>query len=308
MRYPEKLKDRATIGLICSSSAVSEENVRRCVAFIEKLGYKAVAADNLATNYAGFLAGKGAVRGYWINKMFADSGIDAIFCVRGGDGAGRVMPHLDLDLIKRNPKIFVGYSDVTCLHLALNQICDLVTFHGPMVSSNMLDHFDMETSESLFSAISTEDAYEFRNPEGYPIFILKEGKAKGDLIGGNMSVLSASIGTFYEINTENKILFLEEVKEPVDRLDRLVCHLLNAGKFQRCAGIILGQFKDCPNKGQPDYGVIECFADLLEGLGVPVVYNVQSGHDYPMMTLPLGAMCAIDTSARSVISFGKPAR
>lgn len=307
MKYPEKLKENATVGLISPSSAVSEERARQCVSFIEKLGYKAAAADNLATNYAGFLADKGDARGRWINKMFGDPGVDAIFCVRGGYGAARAMPYLDLELIKKNPKIFVGYSDVTCLHLALNQICGFVTFHGPMVSSNMLDHFDGETSESFFGAINASSAYEFKNPEGRPVSVLKEGKAEGVLTGGNLSLLSASIGTFYEVDAENKILFIEEVTESISRLDRYACHLLNSGKLRDCAGVILGQFKECFNEDRPDYGALECFADLMEGIDVPVVYNVQSGHDFPMMTLPLGAKCTIDTSAPSV-SFGAPVR
>jgi muramoyltetrapeptide carboxypeptidase len=258
VKYPKKLKDGAAVGLICCGSAVSGYRAGQCVSFIEKLGYKAVAADNLATDYAGFLADKGAVRGKWINKMFGDPGIDAVFCVRGGYGAAGAMPYIDLDLIKKNPKIFVGYSDVTCLHLALNQICGFVRFHGPMVSSNMLDNFDGETSESFFGAVNAGDAYEFKNPRGHPVSVLKEGKAEGVLVGGNLSLLSASVGTFYEVDTENKILFMEEVTESVGRLDRYARHLLNSGKLRNCAGIILGQFKECFNENRPDYGALEC--------------------------------------------------
>lgn len=307
MKYPKKLEAGATIGLICPSSAISAEREKQCKAVIESMGYKVKMADNLTTNYAGYMADKGDVRGRWINQMFADPEVDAIFCVRGGDAGSRAMEYLDLDMIKNNPKIFVGYSDVTSMHLAFTQKCGFVTFHGPMVSSNMVDEFDAETKESFYQALNADEAYEFKNPKGYEISVLKEGKAEGILTGGNLSLMSASIGTPYELDTKGKILFIEEVGESLSRLERTTYHLRNAGKFAECAGIILGQFTDCENKDVPSFTEIECYRDALEGLDIPVLYNVQSGHDYPMMTLPFGAKCTMDTAART-ISFAAPER
>ncbi|MEE0741893.1 MAG: LD-carboxypeptidase [Emergencia sp.] len=301
MRYPEKLKQGDTVGLICPSSAITTEKIGQCVKTMESLGYKVKTADNLDTDYAGYMAGTGKVRGEWINKMFADPEVKAIFCIRGGDGSSRVMEHLDYDLIRKNPKIFVGYSDVTNLHLALTQNCDLVTFHGPMVSSNIISDFDEETRNSLYKAIEADEEYEFENPAGFDIQVLKEGKAAGRLTGGNLSLLSASIGTPYEMDTKGKILFIEEVCEPMSKIEKWTYHLRNAGKLNDCAGIILGQFTKVVNDECPEYDVIQCMTDIFEGLDIPVIYNVQSGHGKPMMTLPMGALCTIDTQTGKII-------
>ena len=312
MKYPKKLEAGATIGLICPSSAVSAEREKQCKAVIEEMGYKVKMADNLTTNYAGYMADRGDVRGRWINAMFEDPEVDAVFCVRGGDAGSRAMEYLDLDMIRENPKIFVGYSDVTSMHLAFTQKCGFVTFHGPMVSSNMVDEFDEETRAGFFRALNAEEAYEFKNPTGCELDVLKEGKSKGGkaeglLTGGNLSLLTASIGTPYEVDTKGKIFFIEEVGETMNRVDRMVYQLRNSGKFKECEGILIGQFTDCTNKEAPDFTELDCFRDALEGLDIPVLFNIQSGHDYPMMTLPLGAMCSMDTVKRS-ISFAAPQR
>ncbi|MFT5874101.1 MAG: muramoyltetrapeptide carboxypeptidase [Clostridium sp.] len=307
MKYPKKLKNGATIGLICPSSPVSVERLLQCENVIKSLGYKVKIADNLTTNYAGYMAGDGAIRGKWINAMFADPQIDAIFCLRGGDAGSRAMEFLDLEMIKKNPKIFVGYSDITSMHLAFTQTCEFPTFHGPMVSSNMVENFDEETRESFFKALNANEAYEFKNTKGQELMVLKKGKATGELIGGNLALLASSIGTSYELDTKGKILFIEEVDEKMNRIERFAYQLRNSGKFNDCAGIILGQFIDCENKGMPKYTEIECFKDILRGIDVPVMYNIQSGHDYPMMTLTFGATCTMDTAAKT-ISFAAPER
>lgn len=300
MKYPAQLNKDDAVGLICSSSPVSEERAQQCSALIKSLGYRVKAAENLAINYGGYMAGEGPVRAAAVNQMFADPDVKAIFCVRGGDGGSRVMEHIDLSLIKRNPKIFVGYSDVTSLHVAINQACDLVTFHGPMVSSNMLEQFDAETSESFFSAINAAEDFDFKNPAGYELQVLKEGTAEGVLVGGNLSVISAGIGTYYEIDTKDKILFIEDVDEGVYRIERFAYQLRNAGKLKGAKGVLLGQFSNCDNKDMPDYDVIRCLQDILEGLDIPVMHNLQSGHGSPMMTLPLGSVCRMETASKKI--------
>jgi muramoyltetrapeptide carboxypeptidase len=300
MKYPKKLSKGATIGLICPSSPISKDRERKCKNVIKNLGYKVKVADNLTINYAGYMAGDGDLRGKWINTMFSDPDIDAIFCVRGGDAGSRVMEYLDLEMIKNNPKIFVGYSDVTSMHIAITQNCEFVTFHGPMVSSNMVDDFDPQTIDSFFSSINADSAYAFKNPKGYDFKVLKEGAATGQLLGGNLALLSASIGTPYELDSKDKIIFIEEVGETLPRIERFAYHLRNSGKFKDCAGIILGQFTDCTNKGMPSYSELHCFQDVLKDINIPVMYNIQSGHNYPMMTLPFGATCTIDTTKNTI--------
>ena len=301
MKYPKKLEKGGTVGLICPSSPISEERKIQCLDVIENLGYKVKAADNLTSNVGGYMAGSGKVRGEWINRMFADPEVDAIFCIRGGDGGTRAYEYIDIDIVRANPKIFVGYSDVTTMHLLFNQKADLVTFHGPMVSSNMVDSFDEETNESFFKTINAEAGFAFKNPEGVEIKTLKEGKAEGILTGGNLSLLSASIGTPYEVDTDGKILFIEEVAEPITKIEKWIYHLRNAGKFRQCKGVILGQFTEMENSDE-NYDYKCCIKDALEGLDIPVMYDIQSGHGQQIMTLPLGAVCKMDTTS-AIIAF-----
>ncbi|QHI71507.1 S66 peptidase family protein [Aminipila terrae] len=300
MKYPEKLAPGATIGLVCTSSAISREREAQCTEAIRQLGYKVKTADNLSQNLAGYMAGDGETRATWINCMFADPEVDAIFCIRGGDGGSRTIEYLDLKTIKANPKIFVGYSDVTSFHLIFNQICGFVTFHGPMVSSNMVDSFDDESRASLFQALNADAPYEFKNPDGYDLKVLQEGEGEGTLVGGNFALLGASMGTPYEVNTKGKILFIEEIGETMSRIDRLVYQLKNSCKLKECAGILLGQFTRCPNKDMPEYTELNIFKDALADLNIPVMYNIQAGHGQPNMTLPLGAHCIISTKTKTI--------
>lgn len=300
MKYPKKLQAGDTIGIICTSSAVSAARIGEMVEALEKLGYKVKTADNLDADLGGFMAGTGKVRGEWVNKMFADEEVDAIICARGGDGSSRIMEYLDYDVIRKNPKIFMGYSDVTNLHLALTKECGLVTFHGPMVSSNIVDDFDEETKNSFFEAVNAEGSYEFKNPKGVELGVLKEGKATGRLIGGNLSLLSASVGTPYALEGEGNIIFIEEVCEPLSKIEKWAHHLKNSGILKNCNGIILGQFTKVVNEDMAEYDVNACIADILSDVDVPIMYNVQSGHGKPMMTLPMGAMCTMDTASKTI--------
>lgn len=299
MIFPKKLKKGDTVGLVCTSSFIKTEKIGICVRTVESMGYKVKTADNLDKDYGGYMAGGGKLRAGQLNRMFEDNDVNAIFCVRGGYGSSRIMEYIDYDMVRKNPKIFVGYSDVTNLHIAFIQKCQMVTFHGPMVHSNMIENFDIETEKSLLKTINADSDIEFKNPEGFDIKILHKGKGEGRLTGGNLSLLSASIGTPYEIETEKSILFVEEVNEPIGKIEKWVWHLRDAGKLKKCNGIILGQFSEvrCSKVG---FDAIRCFYDALEGLDIPIFYNIQSGHGKPMMTLPLGTDCYMDSSSKSI--------
>jgi len=301
LKYPKKLKAGDTIGLLCPSSPTKPEREELCKAFVRDLGYKIKAADNLSASFGGYMAGTGEVRGKWINAMFADPEVNAIICIKGGSSSSRAMEFLDLETIKKNPKIFVGYSDITNFHTVINQFGGFVTFHGPMVSSNMLDNkFDEETKNSLFHALNADEDYDLEKPANTDISVIKPGKARGILAGGCLSLLCASVGTPYEIDTRGKIIFLEDVNEDVYRIDRFASQLRDSGKFRDCAGVLLGQFADCKNREKPEFTPVECLADILKDANVPVISNVQSGHGFPMMTLPFGAECSIDTVTKTV--------
>lgn len=297
MIYPKKLQKGATIGLVCPSSPVSVQRREQCISALENLGYKVKAAANLTENHGGYMAGSGKIRGQWINKMFSDPEVDAVFCVRGGDGGSRCMEYIDLDVIRKNPKIFLGYSDVTSLHLYFNQNAGLVTFHGPMVSSNIVDAFDEETARALFDALNGEGDYVFINPPDIPVRVMKEGRATGPLTGGNLSLLSAAMGTPYEMDARGKIIFIEEVDEPVTKIEKWCYQLRNAGKFKDCKGVLLGQLTDISNEFMPEYTALDCIGEILADYDIPVMYDLQSGHGRPMITLPLGALCTMDTAS-----------
>ena len=192
------------------------------------------------------MAGTGEVRGQWgeQKKCLQTLKLMRFSVSEAATASSRTMEYLDYDLIRRNPKIFVGFSDVTNYHLALTKYCGLVTFHGPMVSSNIVDSFDEETKVSLYETINGDGEIEFKNPKGYEIGVLKEGKA-GKLIGGNLSLLSASIGTPYELDTKDSILFIEEVCEPMSKIEKWAYHLRNAGQAERMQRYYSGTVYRC---------------------------------------------------------------
>lgn len=294
----EKLKNGDNIFLLCLSSPILKEDIKKCEKIIKKLGFNPIIGKTLSENYGGYMAGKTDVRIEDLHEAFGRKDIKAIFCVKGGYSSSQLLDKIDYELIKNNPKIFVGYSDVTNLHLVFNQKCNLITYHGPMVKSNMFKDFNEYTKNSFFTALEN-DSWEYENPKSSKIKILntkaKEIKAKGTLIGGNLAIIVTTLGTPYEIDTKGKILFLEDVDEQIGSLDRMLTHLKYAGKFDDCEAVILGNFDDCENKFNKKYGLNELFNDFFVDFNKPVLYNVESGHKKPFMsTLPLGAKCEID--------------
>ena len=303
MKFPPKLNPGDTVGIVAPSAPIPTEKIAEGAAAIRRLGYEPKLSDNLDKSYKGLMAGTGKERGDWVNRMFADPEVKAVFCAGGGDGTSRVMEYLDYDLIASHPKIFTGYSDITNLLLGITQRCGFVTFHAPVMYSNMTDHFDDETIASFLGAINADSDFEFKNPKGFDIGVIKAGKtgtARGPLIGGNLSLLSASIGTPYEVDPTDGILYIEEVREPVSKIEKWTCHLRNAGVIAKAKGIILGPFTDMTTDCDPDFDSVACIADICSSLDVPIMFNIQSGHNRPMMTLPMGAECEMDTNKKTI--------
>ena len=299
MIFPKKLVPGNTIGIVSPSSPVSAERAAQAQKALESLGFKVKLAENCSLSKGGYMAGDETLRGQILNDMFADTSIDAIICMRGGDGANRILNKIDLNIVRENPKIFIGYSDITFLHLLFNQACDLVTFHGLMVSSNIIDNFDEETKASFFAALNTGQSYTYNPPVGFPVLAARSGKACGSLIGGNLTVMCASLGTPYEMDTKGKILFIEEIGEHIGNLDRHIYQLRDAGKLDDAAGILLGQFASC-NNDEDNYTIVNVILDALGDHHIPVMYNIQSGHDFPLITLPMNAPCEMDADAGTI--------
>ena len=294
MKFPKKLEKGDCVALVAPSSAIARERVPLCIKKIEDMGYRVKIADNLDLDYHGLSAGPGKLRAEWLNKMFADPEVDAIFCVRGGDASARIMEYLDFDIIKNNPKLFVGYSDITNLHLFINQHCGYGTIHGPMVSSNMLDNFDEETERSFFQILNGEGEIDYWSPKGKELKRITPGKAEGELVGGNLTLVSDALGTPYDFDPTGKIIFLEDVHSSTTGTERDMYHLRNAGYFNKAAGILIGQFNDMNSNCDEDWIWSDCILDILSDLDVPAIWGVESGHEFPMMTLPMGAYCEMD--------------
>jgi len=272
------------------------------------LGYKVVLGRHLLRE-DGYLAGNDRQRAEELMQMFLDKNVKAIFCLRGGYGSIRLLPSLDYEIIQRNPKILVGYSDVTALHLAIYKKANLVTFYGPMVALEMTDpdFSSTYTCRKMLEVLTQEEPFKKVTIKGCPCgkippHIITEGKTVGQLIGGYLSQIVATLGTPYEVETEGKILFFEEMGKEPYQIDCMLTQLLLAEKLQNTAGIITGEFVNCKPKGRFTRSLTleEVLEDRLAQLGIPVLTGLCFGHGKYKATLPLGVKAALDTGEESL--------
>ena len=300
MNYGKRLKFGDTIGFIGPSGAVrTADAIDRAVAETERMGFRVKRGESCSQVY-GYLSGTDEVRARDVNNMFLDDEVDAIFCLKGGYGVMRMLDLLDYEAIAAHPKIFVGYSDITAMHIAMLQKSNLVTFHGPMPVSCWADGpMDDFTRDSLFNTImQAQPVGEIVNPAGYEKKTVNSGSCEGILVGGNLSLIVGLLGTPYELDTKGRILFIEDVGEKTYSLDRMLTHLRLAGKFNDCAGIVLGDFKNCEME-YPGYSfsLEEIVRDVVAPCGKPIFSGLQSGHCTPKITLPFGVNCRMDADA-----------
>jgi muramoyltetrapeptide carboxypeptidase len=299
---PKELEFGDTLGLVAPASFTSKEKIEKSIETVEKMGFKVKLGESIYQRY-GYLSGKDEIRAKDINEMFKDPEVDGIICLRGGYGTPRILDLIDYNIIKDNPKVFIGYSDITALHIAFNQICKLVTFHGPMVSSDIIGNFHEFSKESLYKSImNNREIGLIENPPGEEIIKINTGVVEGTIIGGNLSLIADTIGTQYEIDTKRKILFIEEVGEEPYSIDRMLNQLRLSGKLKDAAGIILGDFRDCEPKGhyEDSLNLEELIEDYIKPLNKPSIYNLQSGHCDPIITLPLGINTRLDGDSGEV--------
>lgn len=299
----KRLKIGDTIGLIGPSGTVRTEGaVDRAIAYMQEQGFKVKVGESAHAKY-GYLSGTDEVRARDVNAMFADPEVDAIVCTRGGYGTMRMLDLLDYDVIRKNPKVFVGFSDVTAMHIAFQEKCGLVTFHGPMATSWNDSFPDGFTRPAFYNAVmKAEPLGELHNAPGYhERKTVNSGSAEGMLVGGNLSLIAGTIGTPYEINTKGRILFIEEIGERTYCVDRMLTQLRLAGKFEDCAGVVFGDFADCPVE-YPEFGLTldEVILDVAAPCGKPMFTGLQAGHVSPKLTLPFGVQVRMDADARSL--------
>jgi muramoyltetrapeptide carboxypeptidase len=299
--------------------------VDRAVAVLEKLGFKIKLASNVHKRW-GFLAGSDRERASDLMQMFADKRVNAILCVRGGYGTARLLSRLDYGVIRRNVKIFVGYSDITSLHCAFLTKANLISFHGPMLNSDFA-HDDMPefTLKSFLRTLAPHPAFGHPLPIGWgegrgevsrgnishgyrrkTVRVLRPGIARGQLIGGNLSILCTTIGTPCQPPFRGRILFLEDVGENPYRVDRKLTYLLNCGLLQQVAGVAIGLNKDCEDpkgKGTKEYRqtLEDVFKERLRPLKIPLVTGLPFGHVPHNATLPMGGEATLDATRGELI-------
>ena len=304
MKIPKPLYPGAAVALVGPGSAVPEEQLHKALEFVRSLDLVPVLYPScLFENREGYLAAPDSQRAKDIMDAFTDPGIQGIWCIRGGYGSHRILPLLDAEKIRSNPKWFGGYSDVTALHLFCNQVCALETYHCTMPSTEPFpDDFTLSwLKKAMFGSL---EGFLFQ-PEGESVKTLAPGTAAGKLCGGNLSLVAASLGTPWEIDTRGKILFLEDIHEKTYRVDSMLTQLRNAGKFRDCAGIILGAWTDCPPE-YPDRALLlpEIFEQLIVPEGKPTVCDLVCGHCLPTLALPMGRLCTMNAETGTIFLGG----
>ena len=296
IRVPRRLAKGDLLGIICPASPVADAaRIERGVRYLESLGYRVTVGANAAKS-DGYLAGSDAERADDIHAMFVDARVKGIFCARGGYGTGRLLGLLDYRRIARHPKIFVGYSDITALMIALWKKCGLVTYHGPMSAVEMAGDIDPFTEESLWRTL-TSAAPGMTAARGEPSADTR--RVRGRLLGGNLSLIASIMGTPWEPDFRSVILFLEETGEDPYRVDRMIVQLAHAGAAPRAAATVIGQFTSCVARegGGPTRPLEASFDDFAAQAKGPVVRGFPFGHEKRMATLPVGIRARLEAGA-----------
>ena len=294
MIKPKALEKNSTIGIISPSYWLEEKILIKTAKFFTDLGYniKIGASNNLKW---GPFAGTPQERADDLHRMFADPNIDAIMCARGGYGANRVLPLLDYDLIRKNPKIFIGYSDITAYLTSITQQTNLVTFHGPMLSTYKKSWVDY--NYNLMNRVLTgENNINIKTPESLKTRILKDGAAYGPLWGGNMCLLINRLGTPGALDTNGIILFIEDIDEYLYSFERMIVQMRTAGMFDKINGLIIGELMDMKDQ-EIKFGrtTDQIILDICGDLDIPIISNFPCGHGKYQATFPISIKTEIDT-------------
>jgi muramoyltetrapeptide carboxypeptidase len=296
---PRALRPGDLIGIVAPASNIKRENLDAGCEALRRLGYRTVYSQSIFDRDL-YFAGSIERRTRELEEMFERDDVRAIVAARGGYGANYLLPRLDLAKIKAHPKIFVGYSDLTALLTYFSDAAGLITFHGPMAAKDW-SHADGVDLASWQSALAAEKPWELNFGSDSGVSALVNGDARGILYGGCLSILTASLGTRYEIQTEGTILFLEDVAARPYQIDRMLMQLKLAGKFHGVRGIVFGEMLDCRQTASQGYSLEEVVLRIVGDLGIPVAYGLRSGHvTSGNITLPIGVEAALKVSSGGV--------
>ena len=292
-----------TIGLVSPSSATDDSfTLQLAREAMQALGFKVKPGPHLGSRF-GHLAGTDAERAGDLNAMFADPGVKAIVCTRGGSGAARLLPLLDYDSIRRNPKVLLGYSDITALHSAIHAKTGLVSFHG-QIGSGSWNRFN---ADQFRRVLLDRELVEYRNKTDIGddlvqrqnrTITIRGGKARGELVGGNLTVLTALAGSPYLPDFTGRILFLEDVGEAPYRVDRMFSTLKLMGALDRIAGFVFGECTDCkPGDGYGSLTLEQILDHYILPLGIPAYRGAMIGHIREQFIVPVGGRVELDADA-----------
>ena len=288
--FPKRLRTGSTIGIAAPAGPFDHDLFSDGLKTLESAGFKIHAPSDLFES-SRYLAGTDMHRAKTVNRLFADPDIDAIICARGGFGSMRILPHLDYDLIADNPKVFIGFSDTTALLVTLYARCRQATFHGPVVTT--LGGPRRQSMDRLLQAVAEKKHIKIDASHGH---VIQAGKTTAAVSGGNLTTLCHLIGTPFEPQFRNHILFLEDCNEAAYRVDRMMTQMRLAGCLDGVAGIALGSFEGCG----PIEDIFAIFNDLEIPGDVPVLSGLDVGHGTSNATLPLGVRACLDSSARTL--------
>ncbi len=299
---PRKLNQGDTVGIIAPGFAISEERLTKCIANIEALGFKPYYTKRILKNH-GYLSNTDEERLNDFHHHITNPRVKAIFCARGGYGCTRLLKDIDFKLVKRNPKILMGFSDVTSLLNIIYQQTGLITFHGP-VAATLNNGFCRKSVNGVL--VNPEDPFEIdpadvkkqQLSDSYlsPAYTITPGSAEGVLAGGNLSLVASMVGTPYQIDFDNKIVFLEDVGEKPYRIDRMLTQLTQAGVFKKAKAILFGVFEDCeaPDTSQ-SFTLKQVLEDRIAPLNIPSAYGFPFGHISYNSVLPIGGKVQVNT-------------
>ena len=290
---PPALREGDCIGLAAPASGFKEEELSVGIRVLQDLGFRVHYTPRVFEQYR-YLAGSDAACAAELHALFADPTIHAIFCCRGGYGSQRLLPYLDTAIIKANPKIFVGYSDLTSLLLYLYSQCQLVTLHGPVVAGNLHPGLEPGVLRQL-KGLLTGDTVAMQPPAErlMGLTVLRHGSAEGCLLGGCLSLLVCAVGTPFQPQTQDTILFLEDRGERLYAIDRMLTYLKLAGVLQGVRGVVFGRIECVEADRHLPYGMEDVILDVLGDLGIPILYGFPADHGPQSLTLPFGVRVAI---------------
>ncbi|HWP82486.1 MAG TPA: LD-carboxypeptidase [Bacteroidota bacterium] len=305
---PPRLRRGDLIALISPASAPSSsDKIGKAIRYLESLGYRTTVGKH-AMAQRGYLAGTDEQRASDLNEMLNDRNVKAIIALRGGYGTPRLLPLIDYRAVKKNPKVIVGYSDLTALQLALFKKTGLITFSGPMAAVELWERIDPFTEENFWELLTSPAKRILSNPPDSPSVPLRKGNARGRILGGNLALVVSMLGTPFSPEFKNAILVVEDIDEAPHRVDRMFMHLENAGILKSLRGLIYGQFTDCvpSDPSTPHLTVEEVLKEFAGRLRVPVLSGLQYGHIAKKLTIPFGLQVELNAE-KGTIAMLEPA-